>query len=206
MLDALIGYSGRVARVATWFGGAAIMAAAFVVIVDVLSRQFLGWSMQGADELSGYLFAIATSWAFAFCLLQRANVRIDGLYLLAPTPLRAVMDIAALLALSAYVAALLHSGWVLWLDSYTYDSRSITSWRTPLAYPQGLWLIGWIWFALAILLLLARCIQYLLRGDLAGMTEVIGVRSLEEEVAEEVAHADVEVTHERQRWARGGEH
>ena len=175
-----------------------MMIAALIVTFEVLARKFLNWSMAGADEISGYIFAVATSWSFAYAMLQRANVRIDGIYLLSSTPLRAVMDIGALLALGLYVAAMLHSGWILWFDNYSYDSRSITSWRTPLAVPQAFWLAGWAWLAVALALVLARCVQALARGRLADVVSVAGVRTMEEEVAAEVAHAAEEVAHERE--------
>lgn len=197
MLDKAIAAAGSVSRFAAWIGGASLMVAALVVTVDVLARKFVGWSMAGADELSGYVFAAATSWTFGYALLQRANVRIDGLYLLAPTPLRAAMDIAALLALSLYCGALLRSGWVLWLDSYEYGARSITPWRTPLALPQAFWLAGWVWLGVVLALLLARCAKALLKGDLADVVAVAGVRTMKEEIDAEIAHAEEEVAHGR---------
>lgn len=205
MLDAALRHVARISRVAAWAGGAALMVAAFIVTFDVLARKLAGWSMAGADELSGYVFAAATSWSFAYALLQRANVRIDGLYLLAPTPLRAAMDLAALLALAAYVATLLQSAWILWLDNYEYGARSITPWRTPLALPQAFWLIGWAWFGLALVLVLARCLQAAAKGDLAGVTAAAGVRTVAEEVEAELAHAEEEVALERQLRAGAGE-
>ena len=197
MIDKLIAQTAHISRGAAWIGGAAMLAAALIVTFEVLARKFFNWSMAGADELSGYIFAVATSWSFAYAMLQRANVRIDGIYLLASTPLRAVMDIVALLALGLYVAAMLHSGWILWLDNYSYDSRSITSWRTPLAIPQGFWLAGWAWLGVALALVLARCLQAVAGGRLADVVTVAGVRTMAEEVADEVAHAEVEVAHER---------
>lgn len=205
MIDKLIAQVARVSRGAAWVGGAAMMVAALIVTFEVLSRKFLNWSMAGADELSGYIFAVATAWSFAYAMLERANVRIDGIYLLAPTSLRAVMDIGALLALGLYVAAMLHSGWILWLDNYTFDSRSITSWRTPLAIPQALWLAGWAWLGVALVLVLVRCLQALARGRLAEVVAVAGVRTMEEEVAAEVAHAAEEVAHERELRGRSGD-
>jgi TRAP-type C4-dicarboxylate transport system permease small subunit len=205
MLDKVLDHASRVSHVAAWIGGAMLLAAAIVVTVEVLARKFFGWSMQGADELSGYAFAIGCSWAFGLAVLQRANVRIDGLYLLAPIPLRALMDIAALLIMGLYVIALLSSGWVLWEDSFTYGARSITPWRTRLAIPQGLWLAGWIWMALILALLLLRCVQALATGGLADVVKVAGVRTMAEEVKDELAVAAEELAHERELRARRGD-
>ena len=205
MLDKLLVQARRISHVIAWLGGALLLAAALVVTVEVLARKFFGWSMQGADELSGYAFAIGCSWAFGLAVLQRANVRIDGLYLLAPVPLRAVMDITALAMRALYVAAMLSSGWVLWADSVNFNSRSITPWRTPLAIPQGLWLAGWAWMATVLVLLLLRCGQALLKGSLADVVEVAGVRTMAEEVKDELATAAEEVAHERELRQRRGD-
>ena len=71
-------------RVAVWIAGSLMLLAAVMVTVDVLARRFLGVTMGGSDEVSGYLFAIATAWAFPYALLVRANVRIDVLYVFTP--------------------------------------------------------------------------------------------------------------------------
>jgi TRAP-type C4-dicarboxylate transport system permease small subunit len=201
MFDRLLGGLTRISRLATWVGGAVMMITAVIVTFDVLARKFAGFSLEGADELSGYAFAVATSWALAYGLLQRANVRIDGLYLAAPVPLRAFMDIVALVTLGIYLVALLYSGWILWSDSYQFDSRSITAWRTKLAIPQGLWLLGWLWLTAVLAVVLLRCFIAVLQGRPNEVVAVAGVLTMEEEVAAEVRHAAEEVAHERRQDA-----
>lgn len=198
MLDRLLGGAQKVSRAATWVGGALMMATAFVVTFDVFVRKVAGFSLEGADELSGYAFAISTAWAFALTQLQRANVRIDGIYLLAPTGLRAILDIVALLAIGLFLACLLWSGWIMLVDSYTFDARAITSWRTPLTYPQAAWLLGWLWFGVVLVLVFLRCLQGLLQGRPQDVVAVAGVRTLDEEVRAEISHAAEEVAHERE--------
>lgn len=197
MLDRMIAGAGNISRYATWVGGLLMMLTAFVVTFDVIARKFAGFSLEGADELSGYAFAIATSWAFAHCLLQRGNVRIDGIYLMTPIPIRALLDIIAMLALGLFLVCLLYSGWTMWVDSYLYEARAITPWRTKLVYPQTFWLMGWIWLLIVIVLLLLRCFQALFAGRFDEVVTVAGVRTLEEEVAAEIAHAAEEVRQER---------
>jgi TRAP-type C4-dicarboxylate transport system permease small subunit len=198
MLDRLLGGALVLSRAATWIGGAMMMATAFIVTFDVVIRKVAGFSLEGADELSGYAFAISTAWAFSLGLLQRANVRIDGIYLLASTPIRAFLDFVALAALSLFLACLLWSGWYMWLDSYQYEARSITSWRTPLAYPQAAWLLGWLWFAIVISLVFLRCVLAVVQGRPEDVVAVAGVRTLDEEVAAEIRHASDEIAHARQ--------
>ncbi|HEY0885277.1 MAG TPA: TRAP transporter small permease subunit, partial [Ramlibacter sp.] len=67
-------------RIAVWAGGALTLACVFLISFDVVARKFFGFTVGGSDELSGYVFAISTTWAFAYVLLQRGNVRVDVLY------------------------------------------------------------------------------------------------------------------------------
>ncbi len=88
-------------------GGALMFVSAFMVGFDVIARKAIGWSLGGSDELSGYAFAIATSWSLAFALLQRANVRIDALYIHLPRPAAAAIDLLSLLTLGLFVGLLM---------------------------------------------------------------------------------------------------
>jgi TRAP-type C4-dicarboxylate transport system permease small subunit len=202
MLDRLLGGAHVVSRAATWIGGAMMMATAFVVTFDVVVRKVAGFSLEGADELSGYAFAISTAWAFSLGFLQRANVRIDGLYLLTSTKVRAALDFVALAALSLFLACLLRSSWYMCLDNYLYNARSITSWRTPIAYPQAAWLLGLLWFGVVVALVSLRCLQAALQGRPQDVVAVAGVLTLEEEVGAEIRHASDKVEHERQHHDR----
>ena len=69
-----------------------MLFAALMVSADVLARRLFGLTMGGSDEISGYLFAIATSLAFPYALLTRSNVRIDAAYALLHPHVRAALD------------------------------------------------------------------------------------------------------------------
>lgn len=72
-----------------WLGGVALLISAIIVTLDVLCRKFIGVTMSGSDEISGYVFAASTTLAYSYCLLHRSNVRIDALYNLLPKPVTA---------------------------------------------------------------------------------------------------------------------
>src|SRR6056297_3470838 len=91
-----------IARAFTWFGGAALLGCAVLIAFDVISRRLLGYSMAGTDEITGYVFAIGTAWAFSFCVLDRANIRIDAAYRLFGPAIRALLDILASLLLLVF--------------------------------------------------------------------------------------------------------
>jgi len=103
-------------------GGALLVAAALTVSVDVLARKLFAVSLGGADELSGYAFAIGSAWAFPFALLHRANVRVDALYERLPPKLCALLDILAIVALGVFAVFLARYAWDVMATSWSLSS------------------------------------------------------------------------------------
>ena len=188
LLDRWLGLADRFSRYAIWFGGALVLASAILVSVDVLIRKLFLISMGGADELSGYAFAIGTTWALAFTLLRRANVRVDALYTRLSQPVCAVLDIAALISLGLFIALLTWQAWSVLDTSLAFDARATTPLATPLWMPQILWLLGLILFMFTLIPLLLRAFFALLGGDLATVRRLAGARTIEEDAADEAAH------------------
>jgi TRAP-type mannitol/chloroaromatic compound transport system permease small subunit len=149
---------------AVWGGGALLFLAAFTVSVDVIARKLFSVSLGGADELSGYAFAIGTAWAFAFALLRRANVRVDALYQHLPLKLCALLDLLALVALGVFVAYLARYGFEVLSTSWSLSARSNSALKVPLWIPQALWFGGLVLFSTTLLLLLARSLTHLASG------------------------------------------
>jgi TRAP-type C4-dicarboxylate transport system permease small subunit len=158
------------------------------VSIDVLMRKLLSLSLGGADELCGYAFAIGTAWALPFTLLRRANVRVDAVYVHLPQAARAALDLVAMLALGAFVAALTWQAWEVLQTSIAFDAHATTPLQTPLWIPQALWVAGLALFAFTWLPLFLRSAQALLLADSAAVNRLIGAPSMEESAAVEIAH------------------
>ncbi|MGB0682160.1 MAG: TRAP transporter small permease subunit [Magnetovibrionaceae bacterium] len=171
-------------------GGWALMAAALLVTYDVITRKILGLSIAGADEISGYVFAVSTASAYSYALLTRANIRIDFIYNVLPEIAQRILDILAMVALAGFFAIVCYHAWNIVADAYQYDSRSITPLRTPLIIPQALWFAALCFALLTALTLLAVSILSLLKGDFAAVRSLIGIPSLDEEIAEEMGGHD----------------
>ena len=186
-LDRLLAITERVSRAAVFVGGALLLASAFLVSFDVLARKLFGVTMGGADELSGYAFAIGTTWALAFTLLQRANVRVDALYALLPVRVCAVLDVLALITLGAFLALLTWHAALVLETSISFDARATTPLATPLWIPQTLWVAGFVLFLFTLAPLLLRATLALFTGDLATVRRLAGARSAAEDAADEVA-------------------
>lgn len=188
LLDRWLGLADRLSRYAIWAGGTLVLASAFLVALDVLLRKLLLVSLGGADELSGYAFAIGTAWALAFTLLRRANVRVDALYIRLPQVVCAMLDIVALLSLGAFLTLLTWQAWDVLGTSLAFEARATTPLQTPLWMPQSLWVAGLVLFLFTILPLLLRSLFALLGGDLAKVRSLAGARTIEEDAADEAAH------------------
>jgi TRAP-type C4-dicarboxylate transport system permease small subunit len=195
ILARLADHAGRLARYLIWAGGALILVAAVVVTLDVLQRKvsrLTGLNISGSDEISGYLFAISTTWAFSHALLHRANVRVDALYLMMPRPTRAILDVIGILILSIFVAVVTWHGMQMFIHNLTNWSKSITPLLTPLAIPQFFWIAGLVIFVLNLFLVLLRAMLALLLRDYATIGAIAGARTQEEEFEDEMRSLHLE--------------
>lgn len=180
----------RISRFAVWVGGAALLICAFMVTGDVILRKFLSVTMSGSDEISGYAFAAGTTWAYSFCLLHRSNVRIDAVYNLLPTWLRATLDAFGLLLLLVYMTYLTDKAIDVFVTSWQRDSVSITTLATPLWIPQLAWVSGLCWFVLTLSFLLVYVVLSLFLRDVVTVQKIAGAMSAEEILDEETHGMD----------------
>lgn len=190
MLDRLLAVLERISRAAILGGGAMIFAAALLVSADVAARKAFGTSLGGADELSGYALAIATTWGFAFVAIARGNVRVDALYQHLAPRLRGLLDLVALGALALFAVPLARHGWNVLQTSWELGALSNTPLKTPLWIPQALWVAGLVLFVVVLVSLLAKAARLLVRGDLAALQRLAGARSIQEEAAAEAVHGE----------------
>jgi len=175
----------QVSRVAVWVGGAALMLSAIMVTGDVIMRKLFGITISGSDEITGYVFAAATTWAYSYCLLTRSNIRIDALYNKLGLRPRALLDILGLLLLGWYVLLLTKQAVALFLESVGQNATAPTTLATPLWIPQVFWMSGLCFFLLSLIFLIAYAFHALLRGEWSAINGIAGVRSVSEEISEE---------------------
>jgi TRAP-type C4-dicarboxylate transport system permease small subunit len=190
-LDRIRGLLERLSRYATWVGGASLLLAAIMVAVDVMFRKFVGITMSGSDEISGYVFAASTTWAYSYCLLHRSHIRIDALYNTLPLPARALLDVFGVTLLLCYVAVLTRHAWVAFATSYVNDSVSITTLATPQWIPQLFWVAGLIMFTVTLVFVLFHALVGVVTRNWLLVTRVAGILSIEEEIVEETAGVEV---------------
>lgn len=185
LVERLLRLADRMSLGAALFGGAITLASVLLICFDVFVRKFFGFTTGGADELSGYAFAISTSWSLAFVALRRGNVRVDALYQLFPVRITALLDWIALVALGVFMVYLTYFASFVVEMSWTQSSAANTPLATPLWIPQGLWALGLAWMCVVLALMLVRASTALVTGDITTIKSICGVRSIEEEAQEE---------------------
>lgn len=182
----LVTGANYLARVGVWLGGVLILFAAVLIGVDVVLRQIFSTSIGGADELAGYALAIGTAWALAAALLDRAHIRIDSLYLLFPGRFRVFCDLLGLALIVGFFALVGWHGFGVVQQSWASGSRSQSALQVPVVVPQLLWVTGLGTFVAIGMVLFLAAFGRLLAGDRAGVGRLIGTRSAEEEVEDEM--------------------
>jgi TRAP-type C4-dicarboxylate transport system permease small subunit len=184
-LDAALAAATRLSRIAIWIAGSLTLISALYISADVAMRYFTSRPLGGADELSGYAFAISISWALSFATLQRANIRIDAIYQYLPTRVSAVLDWIALVVMAVFIVYWTRFAAGVAGLSWEHQSTANTTFATPLWIPQFLWVAGLVWLCVVLALMLLRSTVALVTGDFAGVKAICGVRGTEEEAQEE---------------------
>jgi TRAP-type C4-dicarboxylate transport system permease small subunit len=147
---------------------AAIFGICFLILgvavtIETVTRKLFNISLQGVDELGGYLLAVGAALAMATALVSRAHIRIDLLHGFAPLPMRIFLNIVSFISIAVCAGALAQMAWIALDETKLFQSTAQTPWATPLWIPQTLWLgaLGIFcavafWQAAALLLLAAR--------------------------------------------------
>ncbi len=167
-----------------WVAGFCYLLITVLICFDIFARKFLGFSTESTIELTGYLMAVGMSWGLAGTLFERGHVRIDVLVQRMPLRVRVWLHFASLLALVVSTAFYVYGAVSIAKDSFAFNATDLTTLRTPLVLPQGVWAAGFILLLLAAVALALRSAAQLLRGDLVTMDRALMARTYEDEAAE----------------------
>ncbi|MEK9722668.1 MAG: TRAP transporter small permease [Rhodospirillaceae bacterium] len=174
-----------ISRVAVWAGGVALLLSAIMVTGDVIMRKAFSITISGSDEISGYVFAASTTWAYSYCLFTRANIRIDAVYNILGLKPRALLDILGVALLLYYIYLLSTNAWGMFTENVEYLSTAQTTLATPLWIPQVFWISGLFFFMISLAFVLIYCLTAAIRGDWQTVNDVAGVKTVEDEISEE---------------------
>jgi len=181
-LDRLIAHSFTLARVSGWICGLLLTVSAFLIGLDILLRQTIVVTLGGANELSGYALAVSSSWGCTVALVYRMHVRIDSVYTHLGPRLRALLDIIGLAAFIYFMSFVTYYAYKVLETSIESGTYSISALGAPLAIPQAVWFAGFVVFLFVAAVFLLRAIIAFAKGDLRRLRELLGARSVQEEV------------------------
>ncbi len=176
----------KIAQVGVWIGGICLLASSALIVIDLVLRKLVGWSMGGSDEIAGYVLAIVSAWAFPIALLRRSHIRVDVAYTHLPRSIRAALDLFALLCLGLFVGTLTFHAWQVLTDSISFNAISNTPLQVPQWIPQSLWFAGYLFFFITIVVLMGCSIYLISKRRMREASQLIGIASVEEEIVEEL--------------------
>ena len=154
---------------------------------DIVARRMLGHSVQGVDEIGGYILAITASVGFAAALLNRMHTRIDLVLTIMPPQLRAVMNTLAALCLAGFAVFMSQKAFVTLNETLEFGARASTPLQTPLWIPQSLWIFGIVLFAVIACVMAAHAVLLLFRGQIDTVNKQYGPPSIDEETEASLA-------------------
>ena len=181
-LDKLVKRVDRISLGLAYLGGAMLLATVALIAVEIVLRRIFSFALGLGFELSGYVLAISSSWAFAYALFHKAHIRIDAAYVRLAQKTQVAFDILALSVFVVFTLVVCHAAWGVVLESIDRGSLSNTPLQTPLWIPQALWVVGLTWFALATFLLLARVVAAAFSKDFDKVRELAGSPTLDEQL------------------------
>ena len=156
------------------------------ISVEVVMRKFFAKSLQGADELGGYVLAITSTLAFCVALIGNNHIRIDLFHYRFPPKIQALLNWAAKASVLFIAFLLAYSSVQVLRETISYGSTAPTPWATPLHYPQIPWTIGLILFFLLALYYLFSSTWLLLSGRWDELRVLFQPKGSADEVKEEL--------------------
>ncbi len=174
-------------------GGWSVLGLSVLVGVDVFGRKLINLSVQGSDEIGGYVMVIAAAFGFCYALSKRGHIRLNLVLPHTPARFQAFANIVAHLVLAAFAYLMLWQMTDLLIDSIKLKAVAPTPLQTPLAIPQGLCVIGLAYFALHITVYVLEGFRLLAEGNLEQFNFAFGVETAQKEAESELRDTQVEV-------------
>lgn len=177
----------RLDRLLAMVFGLALLGLALAVSIETVMRKVFNKSLQGVDELGGYILAVTAALSFALALRARTHIRIDLVHDRLPRGLRVPLNLAALLAIAVAAFAVTYMARISLQDSIAYNATAQTPWATPLRYPQAAWFIALAIFVIVAIAEITSAVALLATGRIDRLDRVYGPRGAKDELDDELA-------------------
>jgi len=185
IIDNIYNLVKKISEISTVIGGVFLLLMSGLIGLEVIIRKFFSLSLSGVEEFSGYTLAIISTWAFSYTLLQKAHIRIDILYEKLSQFIQRALDVLSLLMTFVFAYFLTCFSYKSFYMSIIRRSRSFTTLHTPLWIPQLFWFFGTAFFAIVIIIILAKAIKHLFKKEFHIAEALFGCKKIDEEITEE---------------------
>lgn len=175
----------KITRWMAWIaGGVILFGCAIPISIDVVSRAVIGRTLLESFEISGYALAACIGLGMGYTVTSKANIRVDILTAKLPRYLRLSFDLFAVMALAVTAVSLAWYSFGVVAESWKLGARSQSTLQLPLIFPQGVWWIGFVWFATVACLTPIYAISRLISHDYEGAEALISNADLSDEMKE----------------------
>ena len=172
-----------------WVCGLELLLLGFFITYQVIARKLLWVMAPATDVMSGYVLAMAATWAFSYSLRSGSHVRIDVLLPYMSKNIRAIADFVAVFAVAffAYITA-----WKMWgnvVDNYQRGVVTNDYPLTPLFIPKIVVALG---FSLLVITAVQMMLSLITEAWLPRLHKKLGgdeIQSLDVMGQEEAAGA-----------------
>ena len=137
-----------IARFIAILCGYGILLLALAVTVEIVGRKLFAFSLQGIDDIGGYVLAITAAIGASYTMALRGHTRVDVFLVRMPGSWQRVLNTLAMVTLAGMAVFAFWRGSVVLQESIEFQSVATNPLQTPLWQPQSLWLFGLGLFAL----------------------------------------------------------
>jgi len=188
-IRAITRVTDKIYFIMAWVCGLELLLLGFFITYQVIARKLLWVMAPATDVMSGYVLAMAATWAFSYSLRSGSHVRIDVLLPYMSKNIRAIADWTAVFAVAffAYVTAL--KMWANVVDNYTRGVVTNDYPLTPLFIPKIVVALG---FSLLVITAVQMMLSMITESWLPRLHKKLGgdeIQSLDVMGQEEAAAA-----------------
>ncbi|MDF1594062.1 MAG: TRAP transporter small permease [Desulfobacterales bacterium] len=185
MIERFDGASRFFAITAGW----ALLGLSVYIGIDVVGRKLLNITLQGSDEIGGYIMAAICAFGFSYALAKRAHIRLNLILPHLPPGFQGIANVLAYSALAGYAYMLAWRGSALFLESWQLQAIAPTPLQTPLWLPQMIWVAGLVWFSIHMTMYLVEILILVWTGRMTELNGIFGVETVEKETSREIEEA-----------------
>ena len=150
--------ASRVVNGIVLLAGWALLALSVAIALEILLRKFLNMSLQGVDEIGGYVLALASTVGFTYAMAMHRHICVDLLVKRLSARGRLLAASLAHLLLATFAGTLAWRAALVLRDSWDLKAIAPTPLKTPLMIPQSVWCLALViftayaaWFAVRLL-------------------------------------------------------